>query len=79
MSEIIKRVAEAIYDATPQWGSLWDKNDEIKASFMAQARAALCAMREPTKPMVDAGAVFAEYAVEAAWKEMIDTALKDPT
>ena len=77
MSEMIERVAEAIYDSTPQWGALGGKTEEIKAEYRRMAVAAIEAMREPTREMVKA--VYEpniDYPRERCYEVMIDEALR---
>mgnify|MGYP001608313028 CR=1 FL=1 len=69
MNEMIERVAKAIRDS-------FNSND---IDCYPIARAAIAAMREPYKPVIDfmviceAGA----YTAEEAWQAMIDAALKE--
>lgn len=80
---MIERVARAI--ARTQSGSLF--REECTAvqldafGYIAAARAAIEAMRGPTKPMVEAGAVSCGEDSEAtaigAWEGMIDAALTE--
>lgn len=79
MSEMIERVAKAIMTAN-------DQSTGIRFSYLCHdmARAAIEAMREPTRAMVEAAhdkldwgypdGVDANFYV--AWEEMIDEALK---
>jgi len=81
MSEMVERVARAIFSSQQMPG---DDPDFLKAHPWTQSaclqasRAAIEAMREPTKAMVDAadpyGIIRANF--EAAWEDMIDEALK---
>lgn len=55
MSELVERVARAIYAAENPQGRLWeDRADGTRGTYLALARAALAALREPTKEMVAA-------------------------
>jgi hypothetical protein len=82
MSELVDRVAEAIYDSHPQWGALWGKTPEIQKEYRASARAAISAMREPTDAMVEVafdGTTFASahrHEIANCWRIMTDEALK---
>lgn len=78
MSRIIKRVACAIAPAgTPV-------NELDKRGYTYMARAALTAMREPTKEMINAlseGPLIFDTTDEAGtfiWQAMIDAALRMP-
>lgn len=90
MSEIIERVARAIYKAdAPRW-----PNQEpfstlcatVKERFRAQARAAIESMREPTEEMeVFAAetracqALGADEVPKIIWQAMIDWILEEQT
>jgi hypothetical protein len=91
MSEMIERVAEAI------WRQEFENHDRLppveyrqlertdRLDLEAMARAAIEAMREPTQSMLDAGlngAPITEYGwcdreTLDIWKPMIDAALKE--
>jgi hypothetical protein len=82
MSEMIERVAKAIWDdACP--GMTWGEIDRL--TYRGWAQAAIEAMREPTGEMIDAGAGsvvivgFGRFSLEGqpskAWRAMIDAAL----
>lgn len=74
MSEMLKRVADAIYSC--QFGTRM-AGDFSEADAEMCARAAIEAMREPTKEIIDAGSDYmagARYA-EGAWRNMIDAIL----
>ena len=94
MSEMVDRVAKAIYGVVaPQmglddsWEGLadWAKMDgyphasHLHELMLAEARAAIEAMREPTQAMNEAGDLHAVSFGLAAevWAAMIDTALSD--
>ena len=73
-TDMIERVARAI--ARPEdWDELKPHWHEV---FREQARAAIEAMREPTKRMVDAGRDEDTLtgAIASVWAVMIDAALK---
>ena len=81
MSKMVERVARHI--AGIAWG---DIDDETRQFWLARARAAIAAMREPTEPMIEAGfgagarrcdgILFEDFA--KAWRAMIDAALAEP-
>lgn len=80
MSEMVERVAQAIYEGpdrdiylTP-WPELREKDRD---HFIAVARSAIQAMREPTEQMVFA-ADWQERGTYAAWRAMIDAAIATP-
>lgn len=80
MTEMVERVAKAIYD---EWMSVeenprpWDKCSYVQKSLgIAIARAAIATMREPTKEMVEKGIRGATGGVMCSWQMMIDEALK---
>ena len=62
---LIERVAKAF------WGDEYDGSEYQ----LRGARAAIAAMREPTKAMLKVGPPF-PYMDEYVWKTMIDEALK---
>lgn len=83
MSEMLKRVCEAIYWTAPRmrrpttfddiWGSSEDREELVKC-----ARAAISAMREPTEAMIEAMNANHDGPFEASyvWQAAIDVALK---
>lgn len=78
MSEMIERVAKAI------WGDLggWDDlNGDTKETVRKEARAAIAAMREPTEAMLDTTVnphcVETMEDIRDVWTDMIDAALSD--
>lgn len=80
MSEMVERVARAI--ATAQWGAE-NATDEAwrelcdDYDLWAEARAAIEAMREPTKQMVEAADYYFDRGSPVVpWQDMIDEALK---
>lgn len=78
MSEMVERVARAI-QATRGPRENWDRvTPATRDLWMADARAAIEAMREPTEAMTDAGWRRIEERDDAAenWRMMIDAALK---
>lgn len=73
MSEMIERVAKAI------WGDLgdWENTDgDMKESVRREARRAIAAMREPTEAMMLSPCVWGEDDKEA-YQAIIDAALSD--
>lgn len=65
--EMVERVARAIwFEDAPE-----DEFDDVKLVYTEIARAAIKAMREPTKAMLDAGDI-------GDWDTMIDAALEAP-
>lgn len=93
MSSMIERVARGL--ARRAWPKFTAKDvpfiqynmaggadrycDECWSYYAADARAAIEAMREPTKAMIEAG--WADAQAEdagATWKSMIDAALAEP-
>jgi len=83
MSEMVERVAEALFAERFRNRPLYDYQDSIeKEEYRRQARAAISAMRVPTNPMA---AVYHDVVdtekwiqimPEDIWKAMIDEALK---
>lgn len=74
---MVERVARAICKRrTPYFGGL--NVDSQWRDYVADARAAIEAMREPSARMVRAGRDGAPYDRDAAevWPDMIDEALK---
>lgn len=80
--EMIDRVAKAIW--TGDWD---DMHDEVRATVRHLARAAITAMREPTKAMREAGYAsplvnlenlgdWKQEQVTVDWRAMIDAALE---
>lgn len=72
MTEMIERVAQALKDSGLR------EDYDVR---LALARAAIEAMREPTKEMIDEGnrriSVSATENTRVTWHNMIDEALKD--
>ena len=71
MTEMVERVARALAEV--------DANHEIyhQRPYVEWARAAITAMREPTKEMVRAG--FRDWGgTSGTWQAMIDAALEEP-
>jgi hypothetical protein len=89
MSSMIERVARAIWRQStgPAHWDDWDlfaPNAWGRRRTMAQARAAIEAMRDPTEAMTFAAFEFLpgswEHAdISRAWNAGIDEALKEPT
>ena len=87
MSEMVERVARAIYeddfggpDRTPTpWA---ERDEEFRETVRSNARAAIQAMREPTSAMVEAADSRRDprngwLGAISAWEAMIDAALKE--
>lgn len=84
MSEMVERIARAILavdypedagsDLEEMW---WERRGD---AYLAYARAALEAMREPTEQMAQAGLsptyIWVDETAEPIWRRMIDEALK---
>lgn len=80
MTEMIERVAKAIWDSEfsskwrdPSYGST--DGDEV-GLCIHRAKAAIDAMREPTDAMIKAFYVDNYGDADGAWQSMIDEALK---
>ena len=76
----LEKVTKAINDADAFWRGNWKKvagkpHDEFVAR--AAFRAAIKAIREPTWPMMDAGAELTGDDPGNIFRAMIDTILKD--
>ena len=78
MSEMIERVARAIYVATPR-NKPYSLLTRFKRNALeAEARAAIEAIREPTEAMLDAIYVSEQYYIGVpAWRAAIDAALSE--
>jgi hypothetical protein len=90
MSEMVERVSRAICVANGEDPDKMypyvDPGSKVLCSFgvyqpqwfhvLPLARAAIAAMREPTKAMIESAEVEAVYPAEH-WRTMIDEALKD--
>lgn len=82
MTEMIERVARAIFAAKSQTHTTWEQCDwGYRTMKMKEARAAIEALREPTEGMVKAADRRNddnddEEATLANWQAMIDEALK---
>lgn len=89
MSEMVERVARAIYygPGVAEWHP--ELPDHIKERARRDARAAIQAMRTPTEEMLEIGNTEdqlsfssepgegrADNVIEDVWKAMIDAALK---
>jgi hypothetical protein len=80
VSEMVERVAQAIGKSRFGESLRWhQETGGLRQSCLDDARAAITAMREPTKPMIDAG----DYVIaviswdgELVWRAMVDEALK---
>lgn len=82
MSEMVEQVARALCKARFLNGWIedddgWDSCPErLKLEYLACARAAIDAMRVPTKKMISVGLEYIEEGDPCdAWQAMIDTAL----
>lgn len=91
---MVERVADAIFAAfqagSPRDGArtVADLSPNFAEMYRKQARAAILAMREPTKAMSEAGCplpddsgapyCYDRSVTDEAWRAMIDAALKDP-
>jgi hypothetical protein len=75
MSEMVDKVAKALHDVDP---TIWVGEDQSRY-FKQAARAAIAAMREPTKEMWDAcHKAQADFETGIGWQVMIDAALAEP-
>lgn len=80
MSEMVERVAKAIFGNSHAIG-FWDKvDDHFRDFYKESARRAIKAMREPTTAQYDAlsatNKLWKELNSEEVWKTYIDAALK---
>lgn len=77
MSEMIERVARALFEDANGTSDGWENTNQTR--WHIAARAAIEAMREPTPGMLQAGYTEMDYHAEgwlrAAWPLMIDAAL----
>ena len=87
MTEMVERVAAAMWErnravAAKESIALlpWDEEDEAcRDNWRGNAREAMRAMLEPTKPMMEAGEGFVRrWDVEAVYPAMIQAALEQP-
>lgn len=88
MSEMVERVAAEIFDSVTQhtMKAVWaDQPMDVRIMWLAAARAAIAAMREPTSAMCEASLkndwTFADSVNSYAgpierWRAMIDEALR---
>lgn len=90
MSEMIERVAKAIYEEDDPWHKAWpwpnlNESQGSPEPYRRIAAAAIKAMREPTMDMVQRGAedadpvgccLMAPSNAADVWRIMIDAALK---
>lgn len=85
MSDLMERVARAIFEAERDFEvvephqPLPERHFKVaKALYLAKARAAIAAMREPTDAMVDDAedAWMWRYGPRNIWRAMIDEALR---
>ena len=85
MSEMIERVAQAIYASSPFPDGLEFLDPEPWRSCIDSARAAIAAMREPTESMRRKLWLYGnhpdkEFVMDGGmWREMIDAALECST
>lgn len=79
MSEMIKRVEQAMFDKYVAdgggQGSLDEMSDGTQEMYRSMAHAVIEAMREPTRAMLGADGGFSAGYKAAIWREMIDAAL----
>lgn len=84
MSEMVERVARAIFGDDEQWGRMKD-DPRLRAEYEPQARAAIEAMFHPTEAMLEAARVWSadfdwqpigNAAATGCWQAMHGGALK---
>lgn len=82
MSEIIERVAEAMYNRHAGKDDTWQSlNSFWRKTYLEKARAAIEAMREPTGNMIETGSEACQHLnsrwenSNECWKAMVDEAL----
>ena len=81
VSEMVERVARAMYAVIPDPKAAWEESHwGQRAFFRAYAAAAMAAMREPTAAMVEAAesrqlSVHEPLPAGTAWRLMIAAAL----
>lgn len=78
MGEMVERVGRAMCDAKHGIRT-FDNHPNMRAHFMALARIAVEAMREPTKEMIAAESGLNADWLVADWQAMIDAALAELT
>lgn len=83
MSEMIERVAKAIFASDMKWAPVLEHQfEENKIVYLKAARAAIEAMREPTEIMIEASNREWDgrmsHRSSGAWQAMIDAALVSP-
>ena len=79
MSEMIERVARALWAVSDDSGEPWPWNEcpeAQKAGYRLHARAAVEATREPTEAMMLAACHAGNADMEASWRAAVDEALK---
>lgn len=79
MSEMIERVAKAIYESAYGPQANWENlGREQKSEYLKHARAAIAAMRKPTQGMLEALNRRAQCIsdIDGGWCAAIDEALK---
>lgn len=73
MSEMIEKIARAICDAGREDDPQFDlMSAQVKESYRHEARAAIEAMREPSKAMVEAGDTALENVTDSDWDSGAD-------
>lgn len=78
MTEMVERVARAIYDTDPFSGAVYDSEPEYyKEPFRVQARAAIEAIREMTDHMVETAWETRMADPQSWWSDIIDSALNE--
>lgn len=83
MNEIVEQAAKAMWDTRRAHANnagidleVWGDGTIPKANgIMAEARAALESIREPTEDMANAAECAEPFSFEAMWKAAIDAAL----
>ena len=82
MSEMIERVAKAIYEEDDPWHKAWpwpnlNESQGSPEPYRRIAAAAIKAMREPSEAMIEAGQQRSDETITAVdvYRAMIDAAL----
>lgn len=76
MSEMVERVARAIHGTSVMVAG-WDHLSRVERdSYLAAARAAIAAMRDPTFEMLNIGIDHPSNDIKVQWQAMIDEALR---
>ena len=72
MTDAVERVARALYEAIPR-NRPWERLPEAQKDYCdILARAAILALREPTKEMVVAGDDEKEMCIDSDWSSDAD-------